>query len=154
MKKLILGFLIMALSATSIFAEDSKQVIGANPTQRVAKLDMNRIMFVDHDLNRTFFTKNFLFKDKRHDVIRVSVERYGDKRDTGFLEAWVMFRNHTDFVQQIEARVTFFDEYEAPVGDTTAWQRVPLSANSFGTYKELCIDQAAQYFFVEVREAI
>jgi hypothetical protein len=146
--------LLMSVSFFAL-AEENQSIVGGNPTQRTASLEMNRIMFVDHDLNRTFIKSGgFLFKDRRHDVIRVSVERYGDKRDTGFLEAWVMFRNHTDYVQQIEARVTFFDGDEIPVGDTTAWQRVPLSANSFGTFRELCIDQSAEYFFIEVRQAI
>ena len=85
---------------------------------------------------------------------KIAVESTNAKRtETGTVKAWAVLRNRTDHPLQIEGRVQFFDEMEAPVEGPTAWQRVHLPANSVATYSENSTDaDHVKYYYIEIRE--
>jgi hypothetical protein len=73
---------------------------------------------------------------------------------TGTVEVWARLVNCTDFTLQVEGRAHFLDEAQAPAEDVSAWNRVVLSARSFGVYRELSTNAArVRYYYVELREA-
>jgi hypothetical protein len=72
----------------------------------------------------------------------------------GTVEVWARLVNCTDFTLQVEGRAHFLDEAQAPTEDVSAWNRVVLSARSFGVYRELSTSTASvRYYYVELREA-
>ena len=85
---------------------------------------------------------------------KVAVERTDAKRtDTGAVQAWALLRNRTDYPLQIEGRVQFFDESQAPIEGPSAWQRVFLPPNSVATYRENSTKTAGvKYYYIEIRE--
>ena len=85
---------------------------------------------------------------------KLAVERSGARRNpTGTLEAWATLRNRTDFPIQVEGRVQFFDENEAPVEGPTTWQRIYLPPQGISHYKESSYKvYGISYYFIEIRE--
>lgn len=85
---------------------------------------------------------------------KIAIENQGARRSpTGTVEAFAVIRNRTDYPQQIEARVQFFDADKVPVEGPTAWQRVYLDPNSVGSYREAStrVHDVAHYL-IEIRE--
>ena len=85
---------------------------------------------------------------------KIAVERTGARRtETGTVEAWAILRNRTDHPLQIEGRVQFFDESQAPLEGPSAWQRVQLPPNSVETYRgnSTNVDRVKHYY-IEIRE--
>jgi hypothetical protein len=85
---------------------------------------------------------------------KIAVEKTGSRRtETGSVEAWALLRNRTDHPFQIEGRVQFFDESEAPIGGPSAWQRIFLGPNSVATYRENSTNtDRVRYYYIEIRE--
>ena len=136
------------VSATILFAPSflmASQPGNERPNQVTEPTVMNRVVFVDHDLNSSK-------GKKRH--INVSVDRSGFWRNNaGFLEAWAVFRNHTDYDRVLDVRTQFFDETAGMTENATRWQRVYVPANSLQRYSALSIDPETEYFRIEVRSA-
>lgn len=132
------------------------KVIGKHgePTQRLNKTEMNTIVFVDHNLNRSILSKNkFTGKEYIHETIKVSINSAGTRTGpTGLLEVWAVLRNHTDYPLQVEGQTSFYDEQNAPIDVPPMWKRVYIPANSIATYKENATDFASSNFIVELRE--
>ncbi len=106
---------------------------------------------VDHQNTRIQYN-NVVFLDK-HMVNKVEVQRSGAERTpTDTVEVYVVFRNRTDFPQQIECRVTFFDRLQVPLGDPGGWQRVIMEPNAIQAWRESSLSVKAQYYYVEIRE--
>lgn len=119
--------------------------------QRRESLTLNKVVFVDHQLNRVEVNEGW-FGSNNH-TIKVSLQKAGSRKtSTDFLEVWSVLKNHTDYDLQVEGRTLFFDKDEVPVDDQTAWKRMYISANSFGTYREVSISPLAAYFVIELRE--
>lgn len=85
---------------------------------------------------------------------KIAVEATNARRTpTNTVEAWAIFRNRTDFPLQLEARVSFFDEAQAPLEGPSAWQRVFLPPNGSADYRESSVDSTRVTFYrIEVRE--
>lgn len=85
---------------------------------------------------------------------KIAVERTNASRtETGTLVAWALLRNRTDYPLQIEGRVQFFDEAEAPLEGPTAWQRLHLPPNSVITYRGNSTQtDRVKYYLIEIRE--
>ncbi|MEL0068393.1 MAG: hypothetical protein VW874_09030 [Gammaproteobacteria bacterium] len=144
--------LVLAFSTTFALAEKKTKIIDDKNEQRREGLsdNMNRVVFVDHDLNRTILNEK---KGTKKKTVKVSLQKAGARRTpTNSLEVYSVFKNHTDYDLQVQARATFFDSDEIPLNDTTAWKRMYIPANSFGTYRDFSISPMASYFIVEVRE--
>lgn len=85
---------------------------------------------------------------------KIAVEATNARRTpTNTVEAWAIFRNRTDFPLQLEARVSFFDETQAPLEGPSAWQRVFLPPNGSAEYRESSVDSTrVAHYRIEVRE--
>lgn len=84
---------------------------------------------------------------------KIAIENHGARKTpTGTIEVYATLRNRTDFEQQVEARVQFFDEQKVPIEAPSQWQRVILAPKTVGAYKELSIhEQIAGFYYVELR---
>ena len=84
---------------------------------------------------------------------KLAVEGAGQSTTaTGGREVWVSLRNLTDYQQNIEARVTWYDSSERPVDGPSAWGRVFLTANGGQTWTSQSVHPAASQFYIEIRE--
>ncbi|RUO70980.1 hypothetical protein [Pseudidiomarina salinarum] len=125
---------------------------GAHPVQRTQTNEMNTIVFIDHALNRTDITRT-PFGDRVRDTVKVTLDRSGMRNtETGQLEVWTTIRNRTDYDLQVEGKAMFFDADQAPLMDESMWRRVYVPANGTAVYREMSLNNRAQYFLVELRE--
>jgi uncharacterized protein YcfL len=146
MKKLVL---LLMFSVTCAFAQETK-IYDDKIEQRREGLNLNKVIFVDHALNRVELNEK---KNSKHQTIKVSLQKAGARRSpTNSLEIWSVLKNHTDHDLQLEGRAMFFDSDEVPMNDQTAWKRMYIPANSFATYREFSISPQASYFIIELRE--
>jgi len=150
MKKILLGVSFAVVSLMLTACKDTT-VINGSVEQRTNAVQMNEVVFVDHDLNRVEKKSS---SDKTAQTIRVSVNSKGIRSTaTGTAEVWVVLRNHTDYPQQIEGRTMFFDNDQAPADAAPQWKRVYIPANSLATYKELSISPQVAFYRVEIKGA-
>lgn len=125
---------------------------GAHPVQRTTTNELNTIVFIDHNLNRTDITKT-AFGETVRTKVKVTLDRSGvSNTSTGQLEVWTMIRNRTDYDLQIEGKAMFFDGNQAPLMDESMWRRVYVPANGTAIYRETSLNDRAEYFLVELRE--
>ncbi|MDX1525715.1 MULTISPECIES: hypothetical protein [Pseudidiomarina] len=152
-----LGTKLVAIAAVTLLAAGCGSTTqngyqGAHPVQRTTTNEMNTIVFIDHQLNRTDITKT-IFGERVQDTVKVTLDRSGISNSaTGQLEVWTMIRNRTDYDLQIEGKALFFDANQAPLMDETMWRRVYVPANGTAIYKETSLNDRAAYFLVELRE--
>lgn len=84
---------------------------------------------------------------------KIEVQRSGARRTpTDSLEVFVVFRNRTDYPQQIECRVQFFDQNKFPAEDPSSWQRLFLDPNAIVAWKQTSMRGNVSFYYVEVRE--
>lgn len=151
-------YLPLLLLFISTFNHADIDIIDDKIEQRRAGLDFNKVIFIDHDLNRVELRQhkdliNGTYQTTKQ-VIKVSLQKAGARRTaTRSLEVYSVLKNHTDYDLQVEARTLFFDADQIPLNDQTAWKRVYLPINAFGTYKEFSVSPLASYFITEIREA-
>lgn len=125
---------------------------GNHPVQRTTTNEMNTIVFIDHDLNRTDITRS-IFGEYVRDTFKVTLDRSGIATSpTGQMEVWTMIRNRTDYDLQVEGKAIFFDANQVPLPDESMWRRVYVPANGTAIYRETSLDNRAQYFLLELRE--
>lgn len=123
-----------------------------HPIQRTSDNELNSIIFVDHNLNRTDITKTLLGK-KAITTLKINTDRSGIRTtSTGTIEVWAVLRNRTDHDLQVEGKTMFFDESQAPLNDESTWRRVYIPANGTAVYRESSLNDRAEYFVVELRE--
>ncbi len=144
----VAGMLMLAGCVTPRLSE------GPSPGTRVrsniapnARVSMDTVQIIDRDLQRT--------DGRGRTTGKLAVEATDSERSgSGTLEVWATIRNRTDYPLQIEARVQFFDEAEAPMEGPSAWKRIHLPPNGTGIYRErsLGVERIAHYY-VEVQEA-
>ena len=117
-----------------------------------AGIRYNSVAILDQNLQTSYVFQNGEIKQGH--VGKIAVENAGARRSaTGTLEAWAILRNRTNYTQQLEGRVIFFDTQKAPLEGPTAWQRVILPANSINTFKEFSTNvMDVGYFYIEIRE--
>ena len=85
---------------------------------------------------------------------RIAVERHGARTSpTGTLEAFCVVRNRTDFAQQLEFRVTFFDADGVPIEGPSGWKRIFFDPNMIQGYNEFSTKPNSQHYYIEIREA-
>lgn len=145
-------WLVMLLVLTNHVLAQEVEIYDDNIEQRREELTLNRVIFVDHELNRVVLKEGF-FNETKHQTLKVSLQKAGARRSpTDSLEVWSVLKNHTDYNLQVEGRATFFDADEVPLGDQTAWKRMYIPANSFATYREFSMSPMASYFIIELRE--
>lgn len=147
MKKLLIVLIsifgINNVSAETVIHDDKIE-------QRREGLTLNKVIFVDHELNRVELNTR---KKTKHHTIKVSLQKVGGRRSpTGTLEIWSVMKNHTDHDLQVEGRAMFFDRDEIPLDDQTAWKRMYIPANSFATYREYSLSPEASFYIIEIRE--
>lgn len=153
MKRQLLGVAVMVLTLAACQSTTTQNgYSGANPVQRTTTNDLNTIVFIDHNLNRTDITQT-AFGERVVETVKVTLDRSGmSNTATGQLEVWTMIRNRTDYDLQIEGKAMFFDANKAPLMDESMWRRVYVPANGTAIYKETSMNNRAQYFLVELRE--
>jgi len=127
---------------------------GAAPGLRVrgerapyAQVRMNTVNILDDSLQDWQGDE----KDRRG---KIAVESTNSRRtETGTVEVWAILRNRTDHPLQLEGRVQFFDQTQAPVEGPTAWQRIYLPPNAVATYTEIStrVMDVGNYY-IEIRE--
>lgn len=150
MKKLLI-FLMSVFSITSVNADT--EIYDDKIEQRRESLTLNKVIFVDHDLNRIELKTRNNKTISKHQTIKISLQKVGGRRSpTDTLEIWSVMKNHTDHDLQVEGRTMFFDRDEVPLDDQTAWKRMYIPANSFATYREYSISPEAAFYIVEIRE--
>lgn len=117
-----------------------------------AGIRYNSVAILDRELQTSYVFQNGEIKQGH--VGKIAVENAGTRRSaTGTVEAWAILRNRTNFNQQIEGRVTFFDTQKGPLEGPTAWQRIILPPNSIDTFKEFSTSiSEVGYFYIEIRE--
>jgi len=115
---------------------------------------LNSVAILDDSLQRWYIVESTLTGPVGYGKIgKIAVENVGVKRSpTNNLEVYAVLRNRTDYPLQVQGRVQFFDEVQAPVEGPTAWQRIYLPPNSVAAYKEFSTRQDASYYYVEIRE--
>lgn len=89
-----------------------------------------------------------------HNRGKISIEGTGARRTpTDTVEVWAQIRNRTDYPQQLECRVQFFDEDLAPTEGPSSWQRIYLPPQGLMVYKQasMGIDKLNHYY-IEIRE--
>ncbi|SFV20763.1 hypothetical protein [Pseudidiomarina donghaiensis] len=149
-KSALVTALVLTLAACGTTTQNG--YTGANPVQRTITNELNTIVFIDHNLNRTDITKT-IFGEKVSNTVKVTLDRSGmSNTATGQLEVWTMIRNRTDYDLQIEGKALFFDANQAPLMDESMWRRVYVPANGTAIYKETSLNSRAEYFLVELRE--
>lgn len=137
-------FLLLALTGCNTTSKE-----GATPGARIrdpnapnAQILFNQVVFLDPTLT-----------DFKGDG-RIATENQGARRTpTNNLEVFAVFRNRTNFDQQLQVRARFFDSDQVPLGDATGWERLFLSPLSVGNYKTQSLSPSAAYYLIEVREA-
>lgn len=110
---------------------------------------MNTVNIIDDTLQRT------TEKERGGTIVgtKLAVEGAGQNMTaTNSREVWVNLRNLTDYPQNIEARVTWYDVNERPVDGPTSWTRIFLPQNAGEIYRSQSISLQADAFYVEVRE--
>ncbi len=139
---------IVCTSACSTAAPDITR-----PHQQTAvateKPRYNTVNIIDDALQTTQERRN----GSTHISTKLVVEGYGSTPTaTGGREVWAVLRNLTDFQQNLEARVTWYDENERPVDGPSAWTRIFVTANGAETFRSLSVTPGATAFYVEIRE--
>jgi hypothetical protein len=133
---------------------------GASPGIRVdddmVKVRMNSVAVLDRDLQVTYVNENSMNGAKEYGhASKIAVESSGgQKTPTGSVEVWTLLRNRTNYPLQLECNVQFFNKNGAPVEGPTAWQRVVLSPNAVGSYREYSTAPASEAvsYYIQVRE--
>lgn len=140
----------LVLAACTTTTQDGYR--GSHPVQRTQTNELNTIVFIDHQLNRTDITNTFMGQDIV-DTVKITLDRSGvSNTATGQLEVWTILRNRTDYDLQVEGKALFFDSNKAPLMDESMWRRVYVPANGTAVYRETSINNRAEYFLVELRE--
>ena len=84
---------------------------------------------------------------------KIAVENSNWQRTvTDNVEVWTTLRNRTDYPQQLEIRVQFYDANTVPLGQPSAWQKFFLSPNAIKAWKETSTFENVHSYFIEVRE--
>jgi hypothetical protein len=150
--KLLPGVLNAILCAFLLGSCSSLPPEGATPGMAVrspklpdAGIHLNQVVFTDKTLQRW---------SRLGKKSKIAVESHNARRTpSGTIEVWAVLRNRTDFDQQVEGRVQFFDADRAPAEGPSAWQRVHLPANGVATYREFSTKIFdIPYYYVELKE--
>ena len=144
---LTLSLTMLFLTACNATPPNLPHQSGVSPTA----LEMNSVTIID---NKLLESKKKAFSNQEYGYGKIHIESTGTAQTaTGTQEVWVTFTNLTDFPQNIEAHVRFYDKNKRPIEAYSAWKRVLLAPKGTGTYQESSLSDAAAYFYVEVREA-
>ncbi len=152
--KTIAKLYCLALLALTVIAcqTTTNGYSGHNPVQRTQTNELNTIVFIDHNLNRTVLVSTPMGK-KAKSTVKVTIDRSGFRTtETGTTEVWSVLRNRTDYDLQVEGKTLFFDKGQAPLDDESVWRRVYIPANGTAVYREMSLNDRAEYFLVELRE--
>ena len=101
-------------------------------------------------------TVYFLGQDQANedDYSRVAVERTGASRTaTGNLKCWAVLRNRTDYQQDLEYQVHFYDETQAPVEQQRSWTWVSLNPEEVKSIEAFSTRQGASCYVIQVKGA-
>lgn len=110
---------------------------------------LNTVNIIDGALQSTRENRN----GTTHVSTKLAVEGSGSAPTAaGGREVWVSLRNLTDFPQNVETRVTWYDAAERPVDGPSAWDRLFLTANGGETFSSFSVKPSAVSFYVEIRE--
>ena len=148
---------VMALSVLAGCVQSVKE--GASPgihvDDEMVKVRMNSVVILDRDLQVTYVNENSMTGTKEYGhASKIAVESSGARRTpTGTAEVWTLLRNRTNFPQQLECNVQFFDKSGMPVEGPTAWQRLVLPPNGVGSYKEFSTNTIEGVnYYIQIRE--
>lgn len=127
---------------------------GIHVEDELVKVRMNSVAVLDRELQVTYVNQNNLTGSMEYGhASKISVESSGARRTpTGTVEVYTVLRNRTNYPQQLECNVQFFDRNAIPVEGPTAWQRVLLAPNSVASYKELSTTSEGSNYYIQVRE--
>ena len=123
----------------------------ANPTGSLPQLDS--VIFIDKNLQQTQITRLFGITLKNKVTYQISVVNIGSSMgETGYMQAWALFQNHTDLPLHLEARVVFMDDNRViGTNGSSTWQPLYLTANGIEKFEGLAGFANASHFIIEVR---
>lgn len=125
---------------------------GHNPVQRTQDNELNTIVFIDHNLNRTEVI-NTPLGERAKSTVKVTIDRHDfETTETGTAEVWAVLRNRTDYNLDVEGKAMFFSANKAPLDDESVWRRVTIPANGTAVYRETSLNDRGEYFLLELRE--
>ncbi|MCA8892556.1 MAG: hypothetical protein KDA56_12205 [Hyphomonas sp.] len=114
-----------------------------------AQPQLNTVNIIDDELQKTTLRTN----GSTHVSTKLAVEGQGSNLTAAATrEVWVSLRNLTDYPQNVEARVTWYDGVQRPVDGPTAWSRIFIPANGAETFISASVKPASESYYVEVRE--
>ena len=114
-----------------------------------AKPRLNTVNIIDNALQTSYLRPG----GAPYISTKLAVEGAGQSVvQTGAREVWVTLRNLTDYPQNVEIRVTWYDAAERPVDGPTAWKRIFIPSNGAETFTSPSVHSASNAFYVEVRE--
>jgi hypothetical protein len=149
------GILVISLFSGCVQTLKEGASPGIHVDDEMVKMRMNSVVILDRELQVTYVNENNYNGVKEYGYAsKIAVESSGARRtSTGTAEVWTIIRNRTNFPQQLECNVQFFDRNGAPVEGPTAWQRVVLSPNAVGSYKEFSTNTIEGVnYYIQVRE--
>lgn len=156
LRAILLGYFVITVLSGCIQRSVKE---GASPgiyaDDEMVKIRMNSVAILDRELQVTYVYENILTGTKEYGhPSKLSVESSGARRTpTGTAEVWAILRNRTNYPQQVECNVQFFDRSGAPVEGPTAWQRLVLSPNSVSSFKEFSTHTTEGLnYYIQVRE--
>jgi uncharacterized protein DUF1425 len=155
LRTVLSGFFVVALLSGCIQAVKEGASPGIHVDDEMVKIRMNSVVILDRELQVTYVNESSLTGTKEYGhASKISVESSGARRTaTGTAEVWAILRNRTNYPQQVECNVQFFDRSGAPVEGPTAWQRLVLSPNSVSSYKEFSTNTIEGVnYYIQVRE--
>lgn len=149
MKLIILPIALASLCACTTTALPVPPPAHQQQAFATASPQLNTVNIIDDELQITHLRRN----GSTHIDTKLAVEGAGQSiLETGAREVWVTLRNLTDYPQNVETRVTWYDVAKKPVDGPTGWGRVMIPANGAETYTSPSVHPAADAFYVEVRE--
>jgi hypothetical protein len=154
-KAALLAGLVLSLGAGCAQTIKEGASPGIHVDDEMVKVRMNSVAVLDQSLQVTYINENTLTGSKEYGhASKISVESSGARRTaTGTVEVWTLLRNRTNFPQQLECNVQFFDRSGMPLEGPTDWQRLVLSPNAVAPYKELSTTSAEGLsYYIQVRE--
>lgn len=87
-------------------------------------------------------------------INKLFVRSVGAQRNpTGTVKVHSQIVNCTDYPLNVEARIQFYDQGQAPSEPVSAWKRLSFAPRTSNTYSENSIGaKNVQYYMVELRE--
>ncbi len=132
----VLILLLLSVPGCTRYYLTEGTAVGTRVDTPATEARLNRVGFLTKGLER-----------------RIAVQNTGaDRTATNTLEVWCLFRNRTNYDQQIMVRTQYFGPARKPNEGPNEWQTLFLPSNGIETYRTYSAGTDAEYFYIEVKE--